>query len=109
MSHITGGGLPGNLPRVLPDRLGATIETTWARAPIFDLIARGGPVGEEEMRRTFNGGIGFVFVVAAAEKARALEILASLGETPIPLGQIAPVAEGTEFEARVMWGSGAAR
>src|SRR5580658_5662295 len=54
MCHVTGGGLPGNLPRVLPEGLGVRIEATWSRPPIFDLVQKAGGVAEGEMRRTFN-------------------------------------------------------
>ena len=64
MAHITGGGLPGNLPRVLPKGCQAIIKkNSWPRPPIFDLLAKWGPVAEEEMYRVFNMGIGFVLVV----------------------------------------------
>src|SRR5690606_162006 len=62
MSHITGGGLPGNLPRVLPDGLGVKLRGGWRRPPIVELIAE--RVDEAELRRVFNLGVGFVFVVA---------------------------------------------
>src|SRR5450432_1636428 len=75
MSHITGGGIPGNLPRVLPEGLGMRIERLWARAPIFDLVQRAGGVAPSEMRRTFNVGAGFVFVVPAGAVGRAEEAL----------------------------------
>jgi phosphoribosylformylglycinamidine cyclo-ligase len=106
MSHITGGGLPGNVPRVLPDGLGVRIDATWKRPGIFDLIARGGPVGEEEMRRTFNCGVGYVFVVPAGDAARALQALTDAGEQPFALGHVVTVPDGTEFEARVQWDLG---
>src|SRR5271170_6980817 len=80
MSHITGGGLPGNLPRVLPEGLGVRIERAWPRAPIFDLVQRAGGVSEDEMRSTFNLGVGFVFVVAADAAARAEQTLRAAGE-----------------------------
>jgi phosphoribosylformylglycinamidine cyclo-ligase len=103
MSHITGGGIPGNLPRVLPEGLGVRVHGSWARHEIYDLIARGGPVAEEEMRRTFNLGIGFVFIVPKAEATRATEVLVEVGETPIPLGDVIAVPAGTPFEDRVVW------
>jgi phosphoribosylformylglycinamidine cyclo-ligase len=103
MSHITGGGLPGNLPRVLPDGLGVKIDTMWARSPLFDLIAKLGPVDATEMRRTFNDGVGFVFVVPAAEKDAALAALASAGEAPFVMGSVVAVPADTEFEARVLY------
>ena len=103
MSHITGGGIPGNLPRVLPDGLGVRIESTWARPKILDLIARGGQVAEKEMRRTFNGGVGFVIVVPPADAKNATSALEALGESPILLGVAIPVKPETPFEDRVEW------
>ena len=64
MAHITGGGLPGNIPRVLPKSCQAIIKrSSWPKPPIFDLLAKWGPVSEQEMYRVFNMGIGFVLVV----------------------------------------------
>lgn len=103
MSHITGGGIPGNLPRVLPDGLGVRIDATWPRAPIFDLVEHGGPVSVTEMRRTFNAGVGFVFVVARSDATRATEALAALGEKPIAMGEVIAVATDVAFEDRVVW------
>ncbi|MBS2020472.1 MAG: phosphoribosylformylglycinamidine cyclo-ligase [Deltaproteobacteria bacterium] len=101
MSHITGGGLPGNLPRVLPENLGARVSPGWKRPAIFDLVAE--KVEEHEMRRVFNLGIGFVFVVAAGDAQRTTDALVALGESPIALGEVVDVPEGTEFEARVVF------
>jgi len=103
MSHITGGGLPGNLPRVLADGLGIRIDGSWTRPAIFDLIAQGGPVEEKEMRRTFNLGIGFAVIVPAEHAARATSVLRDLGEDPIALGEVVPVDPETPFEERVLW------
>lgn len=103
MSHITGGGLPGNLPRVLPDGLGLEVGAEWLRAPVFDLIARGGPVEEGEMRRTFNLGVGYVFIVPEAEVARARAVLADEGEQAVEVGRVVAVPPETPFEARVRW------
>jgi phosphoribosylformylglycinamidine cyclo-ligase len=65
MAHITGGGLPGNLPRVLPDGLTVRIkQNAWPVPPIFSLIARKGPVDSIEMKRVFNMGVGYVMIVA---------------------------------------------
>jgi phosphoribosylformylglycinamidine cyclo-ligase len=102
MSHITGGGLPGNLPRVLPEGLGVRVDGAWARPPIFDLIAK--KVEEKEMRRTFNCGVGFVFVVAENDAERAADILTGLGDAPIALGEVITLPKDTDFEARVVWG-----
>jgi phosphoribosylformylglycinamidine cyclo-ligase len=103
MSHITGGGLAGNVPRVLPDGLGLRIERLWARPAIFDLVKKAGAIEESEMRRTFNMGVGFVFVVAAAEAERAEQALRASGESPFTLGRIVRVPADRPFEERVEW------
>jgi phosphoribosylformylglycinamidine cyclo-ligase len=105
MSHITGGGLPGNLPRVLPEGLGVRIEKAWKRPGIFDLVAGGAGVAEGEMRRTFNLGVGFVVVVAPGDAARVVDVLRSLGEEPIALGHVVRVPPDRAFEERVEWPS----
>ena len=101
MSHITGGGLPGNLPRVLPEGLGVKLRAGWKRPPILELIAS--RVDEVELRRVFNLGIGFVLVVAPADEAAALAALLAIGEEAIDLGEIVTVPAGTDFEARVVF------
>ena len=73
--HVTGGGLPGNLQRILPDELGAAIEPDWSRPGIFELIARIGEVPDAEMYRVFNMGIGLVVVVSPGDEDRAIEIM----------------------------------
>ncbi|MCW5837923.1 MAG: phosphoribosylformylglycinamidine cyclo-ligase, partial [Labilithrix sp.] len=101
MSHITGGGLPGNLPRVLPDGLGVRLGAPWKRPAIVELVAE--RVEEVELRRVFNLGVGFVFVVPADQAARAREALAAQGEEPIDLGEVVAVPADTDFEARVIF------
>jgi phosphoribosylformylglycinamidine cyclo-ligase len=103
MAHITGGGMPGNVPRVLPEGLGLRITAKWTRPAIFDAIERRGMVEEKEMRRTFNCGIGYVIVVAKRSAENAMSTLASLGESPIRLGEIVSVDPKVEFEDRVEW------
>jgi phosphoribosylformylglycinamidine cyclo-ligase len=106
MCHVTGGGLRGNLPRVLPDGLGVDV-TPFPRPPIFDLVAERGPVDEAEMRRAFNLGVGFVFVVPPGEADAARAALRALGEEPLALGTVVSVPEGTAYEDRVRWVKGA--
>jgi phosphoribosylformylglycinamidine cyclo-ligase len=101
MSHITGGGLPGNLPRVLPDSLGVRLAARWNRPGIIELMSA--EVDELELRRVFNLGIGFVFVVARDDVARITEALSAIGERAIDLGEIITMPEGTDFEARVVF------
>lgn len=86
MAHITGGGLPGNVPRTLPPGCAAVLrEGTWEVPPVFRLIAGLGRVEPEEMRRTFNLGIGMTAVVPAEHADAARRLLAeALGE-PVPV------------------------
>jgi phosphoribosylformylglycinamidine cyclo-ligase len=80
LAHITGGGLPGNVPRNLPEGTRAVIdERTWPRPPIFDLVAREGEVPRDEMRRTFNLGLGLVAVLPASAAVTAMSVLGDEG------------------------------
>ena len=71
-AHITGGGLPGNLPRVLPDGLTAVLDPSWPVPPVFGWLAQTGGISAEEMLRVFNCGIGMVVVVTDADAAMDL-------------------------------------
>ena len=97
ISHITGGGLPGNVPRVLPDGLGARLDlASFQRPLIFDLVQRGGPVDEGEMRRTFNLGVGLAVIVARDAADSAIAALRSAGETAWVLGEVVASTERDE-------------
>ncbi|MGR3499796.1 MAG: phosphoribosylformylglycinamidine cyclo-ligase [Limimaricola soesokkakensis] len=89
LAHITGGGLTENLPRVLPEGLGAEIDLdAWSLPPVFDWLMREGGLEQAEMLKTFNSGIGMV-VVVSAERAEAIEtLLAGEGETVHRLGRV---------------------
>lgn len=89
LSHITGGGLLENIPRVLPEGVKAVINAnSWQRPAVFDWLQEQGNVEDTEMYRTFNNGIGMVVVVAAAEAEAALELLKQAGEDACLIGQI---------------------
>ncbi len=89
MAHITGGGLPLNLTRAFPPGTAARVdEKRWAAPAIFDVIRNGGPVAPDEMRRTFNCGIGFCAVVDAADAARAVDVLNAHGERAQVIGEV---------------------
>jgi len=89
LAHITGGGLPGNVPRVLPADTRAVIDSrTWKRPAIFDWLQAGGNIEEFEMYRTFNCGIGMVLAVAPKDAERALQLLAQAGESAWIIGHI---------------------
>ena len=98
IAHITGGGLTENLPRVLPPRTKAIIDTSsWPRPAIFQWLQQQGGVAEAEMWRTFNCGVGMVIGVAAEDAERAQTILRNAGETVWTLGRIAGVAQDEPF------------
>ncbi|MGZ3422160.1 MAG: phosphoribosylformylglycinamidine cyclo-ligase [Polyangiales bacterium] len=104
MSHITGGGLPGNLPRVLPEGLGIRLDlASFHRPKVFDVLASLGPVEEAEMRRAFNLGLGFVMIVGHDDADRSLALLRSVGEDPRIVGEVIAVDPKTEFEERVVF------
>jgi len=88
-AHITGGGIAGNLARVLPPQLDAVVDrATWTPQPIFALVARHGGVAPAEMERTFNLGVGMVAVLAAAGADRALRLLRERGVPAWVLGEV---------------------
>lgn len=89
ISHITGGGLLENLPRVMPKNTEAHVDTnSWKRPPVFDWIQAAGNVEFEEMHRTLNCGIGLVVVVSEANKDKAIEVLTQQGESVSVIGHI---------------------
>ena len=90
ISHITGGGFYENIPRSIPDGLGAVIERKSVRLlPIFDLIAKVGGIGERDMFNTFNMGVGMSIVVAEKDVDTALDVLHVNGEDAYVIGTIA--------------------
>ena len=89
ISHITGGGFYENIPRSIPDGLGAKIERSKVRVlPIFDLIAEKGGISERDMFNTFNMGVGMSIVVAAEDAEKAVRILKENGEDAYVIGEI---------------------
>lgn len=91
-AHITGGGLPGNLPRVLPEGCVAVIDHAWPMPPVFSWLAKIGEVAPEEMLRVFNCGIGMVLVVRPGDEAAACDLLAESGVQPVKLGALVAAA-----------------
>ncbi|MBE3637829.1 phosphoribosylformylglycinamidine cyclo-ligase [Mangrovicoccus algicola] len=89
LAHITGGGLTENVPRVLPEGLGVTIDlSSWTLPPVFAWLAEAGGLSQAEMLKTFNSGIGMVAVVAAERAAQIEALLAAEGESVIRLGHV---------------------
>ena len=89
VSHITGGGFYENIPRSIPDGLGASIEKAAVKVlPIFNLIAKAGNVPEHDMFNTFNMGVGMSVIVAAEDAEKAVQVLKDAGEEPYIIGKI---------------------
>ncbi|HUU81264.1 MAG TPA: phosphoribosylformylglycinamidine cyclo-ligase [Acidobacteriota bacterium] len=89
ISHITGGGIIDNLPRILPKSCKAVIRKgSWAVQPIFSYLQNAGQISEHEMLRTFNNGLGLVIVVSEEETAEVLERLKAMKETAYHIGSI---------------------
>jgi phosphoribosylformylglycinamidine cyclo-ligase len=89
LAHVTGGGFPENLPRVLPDGLAVELDLdAFAPQPVFSWLAATGGVGEAEMLRTFNCGFGMVAFVAGEAADEALAALAANGLAPTPIGRL---------------------
>jgi phosphoribosylformylglycinamidine cyclo-ligase len=100
-AHITGGGLPGNLPRALPPGLSATIDRAWPVPPVFAWLASAGSVSPEEMLRVFNCGIGMALVVTDPVEASAL--LAEHGESPRIIGRVTEGGDPIRFDLPDGW------
>jgi phosphoribosylformylglycinamidine cyclo-ligase len=91
MAHITGGGIPGNLSRILPEGVSARIEAdSWSVPPLFSFLQSGGNVPRGEMYRAFNMGIGLILACAPANGDLVLGILKDEGEAPSHIGEIVP-------------------
>ncbi|MEJ6781562.1 phosphoribosylformylglycinamidine cyclo-ligase [Aminobacter sp. Piv2-1] len=91
LAHITGGGFPENIPRVLPKEFSAELDLSAIEVPaVFSWLAKTGGVAPEEMMRTFNCGIGMIAVVAAGQAAQVAAVLQEAGETVAPIGRIVP-------------------
>ena len=99
LAHITGGGIPGNLVRVLPDNCHAIVdETSWKWPELFDLLAETADIERAEMYRAFNCGVGMIVAIAAQDKETALTTLAKHDVAAFEMGRI----EAGSGEAPVM-------
>ena len=89
MAHITGGGIAGNLGRVIPDGLSAKLHlNNWKQPPVFRTLQGLGNVADADMLATFNMGVGFVMVVPAAFEPVVGRLLGDAGEKVLHLGEI---------------------
>ena len=102
LAHITGGGLTENLPRVLPEGLGAQIDlNAWELPPVFKWFAATGGIVESEMLKTFNSGIGMVLSVAASEADAVIAILTAAGENVMQIGTV-KAGEGVSYTGSLL-------
>lgn len=99
MAHITGGGIIGNLPRILPEGVSAVIkESSWTLPPIFRLISAWGNVPADDMRKTFNMGIGYIIVVPEEKAEDAVSILKENGFDSDKIGKIVTGNKEVRYE-----------
>jgi phosphoribosylaminoimidazole (AIR) synthetase len=88
-AHITGGGIPGNLPRVLPEGTAAQVDaSSWPVPPIFEELRGIGDIPLDDYRRTFNLGIGMILIVSPKKLKKATQFLDELGEKSYRIGSI---------------------
>jgi len=93
LAHITGGGLTDNIPRVLPDGVGVTLDASqWAMPDIFKWMGKTAKISAPDMARTFNCGIGMIVIVAAEDAAAIAKSLTAAGETVYTIGQVVPAS-----------------
>lgn len=98
MCHITGGGFYENVPRIIPQGLCAKLDTKAIDTPkIFDFLQEVGQVPKEEMYNVFNMGIGFMIIVDEDKADKTMEVLKSLGEKPVLLGEVVEGEEGVDL------------
>jgi len=98
-AHITGGGIPGNLPRILPKRVSARVRRgSWPELPLYGLLREIGNVPEDEMARTFNMGVGMILVVAAKDLARVSALLKKAKEKYYEIGVTANGSGEVSYE-----------
>jgi phosphoribosylformylglycinamidine cyclo-ligase len=101
LAHITGGGFVDNIPRVLPPGLSITLDLSRVPVPpVFKWLANAGNIGEQEMLRTFNCGIGMVVVLDANAAGAASEVLAANGETVVQLGEVVKQSSDAQVNLR---------
>jgi phosphoribosylformylglycinamidine cyclo-ligase len=103
LAHVTGGGITENVPRMLPPGLDAEIDTaSWQPGAVFDFLQQHGEIETDEMRRTFNCGIGMVIAVAAEDADECLQRLSDLGEDAWRVGRVVARNDGAPGQVRYL-------
>ena len=98
MAHVTGGGICGNLVRVLPEGCHAVIDRAWPRPALFEWLCAAGDIPEDDARQTLNLGLGFILVVEAKDAGTLAEDLASRGETVFRIGRVLEGIRGVSWD-----------
>jgi len=99
LAHITGGGLPGNIPRILPADCGAVIDTSaWTPPPVFSSLSRMSGAERDELFRTFNMGVGFVAVVPQRQADDAINVFKAAGKPAMVIGKVEPGDGGVTLD-----------
>ena len=102
LAHITGGGLSENLPRALPEGLGATVDLgAWTLPPVFRWLAQTAGMDQAELLKTFNAGIGMVVIVAADQAEALADMLGEAGETVYAIGQVT-LGQGITYQGQLL-------
>ena len=102
LAHITGGGLTENLPRVLPEGLGAEVDLdSWSLPPVFRWLAENAGMAESELLKTFNSGIGMILVVAEDRADDLTALLEAEGETVTRMGRV-KTGEGVSYRGSLL-------
>ncbi len=106
MVHVTGGGITENVPRVIPEGLGAEIElSAWEAPPLFGFLKEAGNVEHDEMMRAFNMGIGYIVIVSAHEADKALDALTQACEEPKVIGRVVKDVDGVRYNGALRYAS----
>ena len=99
LAHITGGGLPGNIPRILPADCGAVIDTSaWTPPPVFSSLSKMSGAERDELFRTFNMGVGFVAVVPQRQADDAINVFKAAGKPAMVIGKVEPGDGGVTLD-----------
>jgi phosphoribosylformylglycinamidine cyclo-ligase len=105
MAHITGGGITDNLPRTIPDGMGAEVDLgAWSVPPVFTFLKQAGNIADHEMLRTFNMGIGYLLIVSADEADKALDAFSQAGEEAVVVGRIVPGENVVNYTGTLQYG-----
>ena len=103
IAHVTGGGLPGNLPRVFPESLKARVKAgSWTIPPVFEAVQESGNVPQDEMYRTFNMGVGLVVIVPPAQADEVIARAKKHGDAAWKIGELAARASASEPDCEIV-------